>query len=262
MRKLVLLLLLMVQVALAAWAQSPFDGSWKVDLSKSQPPKKPDVFVLQNGTYTCKTCVPPVSVKADGSDQPVTGHPYYDTLAIKVVDDHTVEQSMKKGGKPTVSEKDVISADGNTINADWTDSTPTSGGPVTGKTKMTRVAKGPSGAHLISGSWRTEQISDMGDNGLLITFKGTGDGLEMSTPTGASYSAKLDGKDVPYKGDLGITSVSLKAVSANSIEETDKREGKVISVTKISATPGGKTLTFDVDDKLHNTTSHWVAVKQ
>jgi len=262
MRKLFLLLLLMLLITLAALAQSPFDGTWKFDLSKSNPPAKPEVYLLENGKFTCKTCVPSISVKADGTDQPVTGHPYFDTLAVKVVDDHTVEQSMKKGGKPAISEKDVISADGNTIHADWSDNTPTTGGPVSGKTKMTRVSKGPAGAHLLSGSWRTETFSDVNENGLLVTYKGTGDGLQMSTPTGASYSAKLDGKDVPYKGDPGVSSVSLKALSANAIEETDKRDGKVISVTKITAAADGKTLTFDVDDKLHKSTSHWVAAKQ
>ena len=45
-----------------ATAQSVFEGTWKIDLQKVQMPKKPDVLLLQNGMYHCKTCVPPVSV--------------------------------------------------------------------------------------------------------------------------------------------------------------------------------------------------------
>ena len=75
MRKLMVLLL---AVPLLGWAQSPFDGTWKVDASTAQFPQKPDVWVIQNGMFDCKTCVPPVNVKADGQFQKVTGHPYYE----------------------------------------------------------------------------------------------------------------------------------------------------------------------------------------
>ena len=34
-----------------AMAQSVFDGTWKIDLNKLTLPTKPDVLVLQNGTY-------------------------------------------------------------------------------------------------------------------------------------------------------------------------------------------------------------------
>ena len=49
----------------------------------------------------------------------------------------------------------------------------------------------------------------------------------MSQPTGESYTAKLDGKDYPAKGSYTYNSVSLKRVDYHTIEETDKREGKV-----------------------------------
>src|SRR5215467_312104 len=69
-----------------AIAASPIDGTWKADVSSAQMPKKPDIYVLKDGMYSCKTCAPAYSVKADGTDQAVSGHPYYDTVAIKVVD--------------------------------------------------------------------------------------------------------------------------------------------------------------------------------
>lgn len=80
----------------ATIAQDAINGTWKIDLGNAQLPKKPDVYVLKDGMYSCKTCVPPFEVKADGQDQKVTGHPYFDTVAVKVVDDRTVEMSQKK----------------------------------------------------------------------------------------------------------------------------------------------------------------------
>ena len=260
MKKMFLLLLLTPVLAMAQG--SPFDGTWKFDLGKSNLPKKPDVYLLQNGMYSCKSCVPPIEIKADGADQSVSGHPYFDTMAIKVIDDHNVEGTAKKAGKVTGSEKDMVSSDGSTMTVEWTDNTPQEGGPVTGKTVMKRVAKGPAGSNAISGSWRAEKIEDVGENGLLITYKSNGDELSMSTPTGQSYTAKLDGSDAPYKGDPGTTSVSLKRINDHTIEETDKRDGKVISVTRITAAADGKTLTFEVSDKLHDSTSRWIAEKQ
>jgi hypothetical protein len=100
------------------------------------------------------------------------------------------------------------------------------------------------------------------DNGLLVTFKVEGDTLTMTTPTGQSYTAKLDGTEVPYKGDPGTTSVSVKRAGKDSFEETDKRDGKVISVTRNTVSTDGKTMTVAVTDTLHGTTSQFEAKKQ
>ncbi len=86
--------------------------------------------------------------------------------------------------------------------------------------------------------------------------------MKMSSPTGEFFDAKFDGKDYPYKGNAGITSVSLKQVDANTIEETDKREGKVVSVSHMTISPDSRTMRIDVDDKLHGTSYHFVAEKQ
>src|ERR1022692_4440480 len=39
-----------------ALAQSPFDGTWRVVPGSDQLPTKPDVYLLQGGTYHCPTC--------------------------------------------------------------------------------------------------------------------------------------------------------------------------------------------------------------
>jgi|NGEPerStandDraft_6_1074524.scaffolds.fasta_scaffold29864_2 hypothetical protein len=254
-------LFLLMLMPVLAMAQSPFDGTWKFDMNSLQFPKKPDVYLLQNGMYECKTCVPPINIKADGQDQKVTGHPYYDTMSIKVVDDHNVEGTTKRNGKVVGTEKDSISSDGNTLTIDWTDSGQPSGGPQTGKFMMTRVAKGPAGANLLSGSWRAQKAEQSTEAGLTWTFKINGDEVTMNNPTGQSYTAKLDGTDAPYKGDPGITSVSVKMMG-KTLEETDKRDGKVIGIAKNTISSDGKTLNIVYEDKLHGTTVKGVAQKQ
>jgi hypothetical protein len=245
-----------------AMAQSPFDGTWKLDMKTAKFPEKPDVYLLQDGMYHCKTCVPMVDVRADGQDQKVSGHPYYDTVSIKIVDGRTIEETDKKNGKIVTTSKTWVSADANTLMFEFTDSSATNADPVTGKGEETRVAKGPTGSHGISGSWRTSKIDAMSDNGLMFTDKVEGDSLSMSTKTGQSYTAKLDGTEAPYKGDPGTTSVSVKRVDKNTIEETDKRDGKVTTVERMTVAADGKSMTIAVSDKLHGTTSEFTATKQ
>jgi len=245
-----------------AMAQSVFDGTWKVDLKTAQFPTKPDVYLLQNGMYHCKTCVPAIAIKADGQDQKVTGHPYFDTVSIKLVDDRTIEETDKKNGKTVTTSKSWVSPDGNKMMFEFSDSSATSGDPVTGKGEATRVAKGPAGAHAVSGSWRTAKIENVSDNGLAFTYKVDGDSLTMSNPTGQGYTAKLDGTDAPYNGDPGTTSVSVRLVDKSTMEETDKRDGKVITVSRMTLAADGKSMTIAFDDKLHGTTGKIVAQKQ
>jgi hypothetical protein len=244
-----------------AAAQSAFDGTWKIDMNKVDFPKKPSEYSLQNGMYECKTCVPPVEVKADGTDQPVSGHPYYNSAAIKVISNSEIEETDKKDGKVVATQKMMVSPDGKTMTVEFSDSSNTNGPPVTGKGEMMRVgAKPPAGANMITGGWRTTKMENISDNGITWTYKVSGDQLTMTMPTGQSYTAKMDGTEAPMKGDPGITTVSVKKMGNNTIEETDMRNGKVIGVMK--TTVSGNTLTVAYDDKLQGSSMKYTATKQ
>ena len=263
MKKILFATLLMLWLApVLVLAQSAFDGTWKIDMNKAEFPKKPEVYLLQDGMYECKTCAPPVKIKADGQDQKVTGHPYYDTAAVKVISDHEIEETDKKNGKTVATSKTTVSPDGNTLTFEFSDSSNTNAAPVTGKGEETRVAKGPAGSNAISGSWRMSKVETGSDNAITWTYKVAGDELTMTTPTGQSYTAKLNGTEAPYKGDPGTTSVSVKMMGKDTLEETDKRGAKVLSVAKMTLEPDGKTAKITLEDKLHGTTSQFVAVKQ
>ena len=163
-----------------ATAQNAFDGTWKMDTSKFDFPKKPDVLLLQDGIYACKSCTPPYNVKADGTDQSVSGHPYYNTIAIKVVNDHSIEETDKKDGTVVGNSASTVSSDGNTMMFTFTDSSNTNGGPpVTGKGEAKRKEKGPAGSNAISGSWQTTKIEGLSDNATVWTFKVCGDEITM-----------------------------------------------------------------------------------
>jgi hypothetical protein len=52
--------------------------------------------------------------KFDGKDYPVTGDSMSDTRAIKQIDEHNYDITVKKAGKVTMTGKAVVSADGKT----------------------------------------------------------------------------------------------------------------------------------------------------
>ncbi len=244
-------------------AQNAFVGTWKADLNNNiQLPKKPNEYLLKDGVYHCKTCAPPWSVPADGQDHPVSGHPYFDTAAIKIVDDHTIQETDKKAGKIVTTNTYKVSSDGNSATFDVLDSSNSNGDPVKVKGTDVRVAKGPAGSHAVSGSWRTTKLDTVSDNGLLTTWSLSGNTLKMSTPTGQSYSAPLDGTDSPFSGDPGQTSVSMKKVDDHTIDETDKRNGKVIGSARLTASADGKTIHVAWKDMLHGTDGSFNYIKQ
>ena len=96
---------------------------------------------------------PAVKVPADGQDHSVSGHPYYDSVSIKVVNDHQVEETDKKNGEDRCHfQHDGHTDRDKTMHVDFNDSSNSNAAPVTGSGEAARVAKGPAGANAISGS--------------------------------------------------------------------------------------------------------------
>jgi len=227
-------------------AQSVFNGTWRPDPQVFSPNRKPDVIELVGGVYECQTCQPPYRIKANGSDQPISGHRDVDTINIKIVDDRTVMRITKQGGKTATETKSVVSSDGNSRTDLQTiyDMAPR---PIELTMHFVRVSPGSSGSHLLSGGWRMTDL-DLSNHAEDTIFKVTGDTLSMSDRMGRSFSAKLDGTDSPYNGSDEFSSVSLKVIDSNTIEEFDKKAGKVMKVSRWSIAPDGKTMHVTFDD--------------
>ena len=102
----------------------------------------------------------------------------------------------------------------------------------------------------------------MSDNATVWSYKVVGDEITMTNPTGQSYTAKLNGPDAPMKGDPGTTSVSLKSMGKNMLEETDKRDGKVIGIFRMTVAADGKTAKASYEDALQHRTTNFSAAKQ
>ncbi len=256
MKKLLTLLCLAPSLVFAGTA---FDGTWKTKVDSVKISGRPDAYEISQGIYRCTSCVPPISVKSDGTDQKVSGHDYYDSISIKVVSDQAIEMTRRKGGKIVATDAASVSADGKTLTDQWVDYTGTS--PAKGTTVSKRLTAGPAGSHAISGTWQPDQLSGASDSLVTVKYESTADGLKMEW-NGQSYSAKFDGKEYPTKNDPGNTMVSLKKIDAHTIEETDRRGGKVTDVTRIVASADGKSLRVEDADQVHHTKMSYTMTKQ
>ena len=111
-----------------SFAQSPHMGTWKLDEAKSKIP----AGVVKNSTVTYANDGDNVKVTTDGTDgdgkpmhtewtgkfdgkeYPLTGDPTADSRSYKMIDEHTLDLTSKKGGKATNSGHVVVSKDGKT----------------------------------------------------------------------------------------------------------------------------------------------------
>lgn len=223
-----------------AQAQSPFDGTWRPDPQKANPKRKPEVYQLNAGMYACQSCEPPYSVKADGMDHAVAGNPSYDSVSVTAVDAHTVTRVAKKSGKPVIKATLTVSAD----NTALTESESLYDmGPhlieVTARFK--RAAPATAGANPLSGSWRLLE-TDLTHHDEDTTFRVNRGVLTMSDRMGRSFTARLDESDAPYVGDSSFTSVSLKVIDDHTLEESDKKNGQVVKVSRWTVDTDGKTI--------------------
>jgi hypothetical protein len=232
--------------------QSLFDGTWVIDSDKNRnyAAEKPIVFSLADGIFRDDNRV----LKADGKDQevPVTG--YWDTVSVRIVDEHTVEVTSKKAGKPMYTETDTVSADGNTLTQVMKDTTEAEA--VTFESTFRRIAPATPGAHVLSGSWQIFKQSRSAKS-TIILYKCTSQGFSAETPLGEKFDAKFDGKFYLIEDDPARTMVAVKRIDANTVEMTNQRDGKIVFVVRLEVTPDGKAIHASSKSKEDGSVKTW-----
>ncbi|HEV2195502.1 MAG TPA: hypothetical protein VGR55_07955 [Candidatus Acidoferrum sp.] len=237
MRTPTLLLLLPPVFLSACHSQSPFDGTWIIDTGKNDnlANEKPKAFLVSDGMFRSADTV----LKADGKGYSVPPTGYWDTVSVRIMDDHTVEVTSKKAGKPMFTETDTVSVDGNTLTQVVKDTTEAEA--VTFENLYKRVASGPPGAHVLSGTWQVFKQS-RSENSTIITYKCTSAGFSAETPLGEKFEAKFDGKFYLIEDDPARTMVAVKRINANTVEMTNQRDGKIVFVVRLEVMPDGKSI--------------------
>ncbi len=241
-RLLVASVVLAFLIPVYAFAESAFSGTWKTDpTSMHTTGGKPMVISMKDGMFT-DDAAPPVSVKADGQDHAVSGHPEFDMVAIKVIDDHTLERTQKKDGKVVWSGTFTVAADGKTATGD---ATRYKDGAASGTSKMTfdRVGKMASGSNPAAGSWRMDHMVSASDDAMVGTYQVDGDKIDYKDASGSSYSATIGGKAAPFM-DHGKANgtVTVKSMGKNVLRETYETNKKMRFTSTMTMATDGKTM--------------------
>jgi hypothetical protein len=110
-------------------------GTWKLNVAKStyspgpapkggtitySPAGKGIKVVVDVAAATGEKVHWEYTADYDGKDYPVTGNPNADTVSLKRIDARTVDVINKKDGKPTLTNRRVLSADGKTLTVTTT----------------------------------------------------------------------------------------------------------------------------------------------
>jgi hypothetical protein len=220
---------------------------------------KPAEQVIMNGSYTCKTCVPPFTIKADGTDQPTPVHNTRDHMSVKIISPTKVEYTQKVGGKVIGTGTDTVSADGNRLTSTFKDFSGDK--PIEGKSTAKRVGPAPPGAHAVSGAWMQDSVPEFTEAARIIVVESKENGMKW-TWNGLVTDAKFDGKQYAVKNDPAKTLVALKKVNDRQFEERGTSEGKLQYVAVWTVSADGRTITQVSEDLPHGTKFSGVWEKQ
>jgi len=111
-------------------AADPTVGTWKLNTAKSKyspgPAPKSATFTYEETSDGIKRTCEIVdadgnktsfeyTAKYDGKDYPVTGSDTIDMIALKRINEHTTQATLKKSGKVVSTARRVVSKDGKTL---------------------------------------------------------------------------------------------------------------------------------------------------
>jgi hypothetical protein len=260
-RLLIASIALVLFVPVCALAQNPFDGTWKLDpTTVHQSGRQAMVIALKDGMYHCN-CHPAIAVKADGQDHPVKGHDGFNTVAIKVINDHSIQRIEKQNGKVVFDSTITAAPDGKTAIEAFNIHSGSS--LSTGKGVLKRVAKGAPGSNAVAGSWRLDHAVSGGGAVFDPTYRIVGNTVTSSDAAGDSYTAKLGGKPVPdMVGGKADGTVSVRMLGRNTLRETYVKNGKVTNTSTMTISADGKTMKMVDHDMPSGVTTTMVHDKQ
>ncbi len=231
-------LCLLIGFTVAAVAQSPFVGTWKLDPAKSQLTGDTMKFSQgENGAMALTAGGHTNNFKTDGQN-----YPTWDGTdsTWKQVDDHTWQSSYKRNGMELAVSTFTLSPDGKMLTEEDKGTRP-DGSAFDDVAKYERVGEGSG----LMGTWRSTQTKLSESRTFMIQPNGN-DGLTWTLPElKASVAMKFDGKDYPAEGPTvppGFT-LALTRTGPNSLKMVQKLKGEPVWSGEYTVAGDGKTMT-------------------
>jgi hypothetical protein len=217
----------------------PFAGKWKLNPSRSTLTDEMKVQAVGPNKYALTFSGDNVeTVVADGTDQPGL---FGTILSVTVEAPDSWKVVRKTNGRTTIIGLWKLSVDGSTLTDSFTGYRPDGS-----TSNLHYVYKRAAGTSGFPGTWEsiTEQVNSAFE---LQIQPYQDDGLSFIYPGGSVIkSVKFDGKDYPGSGPnapAGYTS-SIQRVNAQTLQMTDKMNGKLRDSQQIELSPDHQALTI------------------
>jgi hypothetical protein len=225
-------------------ADDPFVGKWKYNQDKSKVTgQRVKIDELAPNKYKFDSGAVPQVLVADGTDQPME---FGGTASLTKTGDNSWKMVSKKDGRVLSESTWTLSPEGKTLTVHTT-GTRLDGTTFEDEGVVGRVT-GKSG---LAGTWesKAEKEKSKPVDWEIQPYEG---GISFVYPSDKGrLDVKFDGKDYAEVGPnapVGIL-VSGKRLKPDTIQLTDKHQGKVMDTVEYKVSADGKTLTATV----HNT---------
>lgn len=250
----------LIAIAVPVQAAGPFDGVWTWDAASTELSSKSDVYQLGQNRFRCVSCPSSYEIPADGQVHPVSGQSEFDAAAVAVESPQVVRLTTTRGGKPATQVVFTLAPGDMELSTALSDLS--SGTAATSRMVSQRVTSGDAGDHALSGSWRQIRIEEASESATTVSLKVTRTGVAFSDPSGFHYDARFDGKDYPVSGMAAGRTVSVRRISDVSFEETQKQDGKVVSIISLTVGPDRRTARYVFQDLVQGATTRGTLNKQ
>jgi hypothetical protein len=236
-------LVLVACVVTGAFAASndPFLGEWKLNSSKSKLIDVMKVASVAGNKYAFDFGAGSAeTIALDGTDQPgIAGT----TLSVAIEGPDSWKVVRKKDGRILLTAFWKLSKDGNTLKDDYTEF-----GTDGTSSNVKYVYQRTAGTSGFAGTW--EGSSETMNLAIALKIQPyEGDGLSfINASAGVTKNVKFDGKDYPNAGPnvMAGSASTARRVNEDTLEMTDKLNGKITDTRLIQLSADLKTLTMTV----------------
>jgi hypothetical protein len=259
-KQVIALVLAGASLSAPAAAQSSFDGTWALDPASTHVFRTRYDITLANGTFACNWCRPAWRIPADGRFHPVAGQRGYDEASVQIIDGQSAVFRRKRGGREVYAATDMISASGRHLAFSWVER---DGETVveTGSGLWVRRGHRTAAAHPVTGQWRELWTKANTTRTGQITMTLDGTRLHMQLTPDQHFTATLGGPAARIEGDKRGTMVSVRRRGPQSLVQTERVSGRIVSVTR-STLRDPLTMDIVVEDHASNSLSRYTAQKQ
>jgi hypothetical protein len=222
-------------------ANEPFVGEWKLDSSKSKLTDQMKVESVAGNKYAFDFGGGSAeTIAVDGTDQPGLAGT---TLSVTIEGPDSWKVVRKKDGHILLTGIWKLSKDGNTLKDDYTEF-----GQDGSNSNVKYVYQRTAGTAGFAGTW--EGTSETMNAAIVLKVQlYDGNGLSfINASEGATTSVKFDGKDYPKAGPnvTAGSTCTARRVNEDTLEMTDKFNGKITDTRQIQLSTDRKTLTMTV----------------